>query len=243
MQTSERIEELAKALCKAQSKIENAKKDVKNDFFKSRYADLASVWDACRGPLTDNGLSIVQGLSSLEDKVVCTTLLLHISGQFIKSEFSMLPKDASPQAAGSCATYLRRYSLMAMVSIAPEDDDGNAASGKSLTRPQQGTTGAQNDHQHTNQKTTNQAPVVDVPALAKTQDKVDSKPAAIIETFTATNPVHREAIERFLNKHKAIRFYDKLMVAMSGKEFRGQVILEEWAKINPEAPDKEPEGI
>lgn len=241
MQTSERIEELAKALCKAQSKIENAKKDVKNDFFKSRYADLASVWDACRGPLTDNGLSIVQGLSSLEDKVVCTTLLLHISGQFIKSEFSMLPKDASPQAAGSCATYLRRYSLMAMVSIAPEDDDGNAASGKSQPRPTQGTTGVQNDNQHTNQKTTTHAPVAHVPPLAEKKAPVVSDTPVAYPPFDLKDPKHREAVERFLAKHNAGSYYGKLTSALMGKEFRGQVILEEWAKINPEAPDREPD--
>jgi hypothetical protein len=68
------------------------------------------------------------------------------------------------------------------------------------------------------------------------ENREDDKPP-VIEMFSAVNPVHREKIEHFLSIRKAIAFYDKLMVAMSGKEFRGSVIKDEWAKINPEAPD------
>jgi len=125
---SESIEQLAKALAAAQAEMANAKKDAHNPHFKSQYADLQSVWDACRGPLTKNGLSVIQSPENAQDgSVVVTTRLLHISGQWIESEISAVPRDKGPQAIGSVITYLRRYSLAALVGVAPEDDDGNAA--------------------------------------------------------------------------------------------------------------------
>lgn len=134
MNQSENINELATALSKAQSQMEGAKKDSANPFFKSKYADLASVWEACRLPLTDNGLSITQMsdvMSDFPDHVVIYTQLNHSSGQWIRSKLAMKPVKNDPQAIGSCITYARRYSLAAIVGISPEDDDGNAASAKS----------------------------------------------------------------------------------------------------------------
>jgi hypothetical protein len=128
MITSENLSELAKALCKAQAQIMGAEKDSKNPHFNSKFSSLASVWDACREPLTANGLSVVQALGSIDGKVNCTTMLMHESGQFIKADFAMTPQQNTPQAAGSCATYLRRYSLQAMVGVCSDDDDGNQAS-------------------------------------------------------------------------------------------------------------------
>jgi hypothetical protein len=131
MEKSETIGKLAEALAKAQGSIEGAKKDQSNPYFKSRYADLSSVWDACRKPLSDNGLAIVQTTFGADpDTVTVETLLTHASGEWIKSCLSMRPTKADPQGIGSCLTYARRYSLAAMVGVAPEDDDGNAASQK-----------------------------------------------------------------------------------------------------------------
>lgn len=129
MTTSEQVAELAAALAKAQAQIKAAAKDRTNPFFNSKYATLEAVWDACRGPLTANGLSIVQGAAATGGELVTvTTRLLHASGQWIESRLDLVPKDASPQAAGSALTYARRYGLAAMVGVAPEeDDDGNAA--------------------------------------------------------------------------------------------------------------------
>ena len=140
MVTSLTINKIGEALAKAQGEIKNATKASDNPYYSTTYADLASVWDACREPLTKNGLSVVQGGgASVEGKVVVTTLLIHSSGEWIKSSFSAVPtkigKDnarimvTDPQGVGSCITYLRRYGLQAMVGIAPADDDGNAASG------------------------------------------------------------------------------------------------------------------
>ena len=129
MQTSEQINELAAALAKAQGQIQAASRDRENPHFRSRYADLASVWDACRVALSANGLAVVQGPALADRGVSVTTRLLHSSGQWAESTL-MLPMDkATAQGAGSAITYARRYALAAMVGVAPDDDDdGNAAS-------------------------------------------------------------------------------------------------------------------
>ena len=127
---SAEIGELAKALAVAQGKITGALKDSANPFFKSKYADLASVWDACRGPLSDNGLAVVQLTESDDAGVYVSTTLAHSSGQWMRSRLRLTPKDVTPQGMGSAITYGRRYALAAMVGVAQVDDDGNAASGR-----------------------------------------------------------------------------------------------------------------
>lgn len=139
MNKSENINELAAALAKAQGEMRGAVKDSNNPFFSSKYADLTSCWEACRIPLSKNGLSIIQLTIGDAENVSLETVLTHSSGQWISSIITMKPgyvnksgefiheKDA--QAFGSCLTYSRRYALSAMVGIAPEDDDGNASVG------------------------------------------------------------------------------------------------------------------
>jgi hypothetical protein len=125
---SPEIDKLAAALSKAQGKIEAAVKDSANPFFKSKYADLASVWAAIRQPLTENGLSIVQEPSSKNGLVAVTTTLLHSSGQYTRSTLEVPVGKQDAQGYGSAITYVRRYQLQAIAGVAPEDDDGNAAS-------------------------------------------------------------------------------------------------------------------
>jgi hypothetical protein len=128
MLTSENVNELAVALAKAQSAISSAHKDRANPFFNSKYATLDAIWEACRGPLTSNGLSVIQAASSAGKTVTVTTRLLHLSGQWVQAPLTLDGKDASPQAVGSAITYARRYGLGAMVGVtAEEDDDANAA--------------------------------------------------------------------------------------------------------------------
>lgn len=125
------IAEITKALSAAQGAIQCAAKDSKNPFFKSRYADLAAIWNAARKPLTDNGLAISQLLSLPEGKrVKVHTLLLHTSGERLSSELEMPLEKTDPQSIGSAFTYARRYALAAIAGIVTEgeDDDGNAAS-------------------------------------------------------------------------------------------------------------------
>jgi len=129
MQKSDTIGELAKALCEVQKKLEGAKKDASNPFFKSSYATLASVWGASRDLLSTNGLSVVQTFSTgyENDKLIIETTLLHSSGEWISGSLLMKPVKEDPQGFGSAITYGRRYALAAIVGISPEDDDAEAA--------------------------------------------------------------------------------------------------------------------
>jgi hypothetical protein len=119
---------LAAALAKAQGEIEGASKDKTNPHFKSSYADLASVWDACREPLSKNGLAVMQPCFADGPRVTVTTILAHASGEFIEVDLVMTAGQNTAQGIGSAITYARRYALSSMVGVAPEDDDGNAAS-------------------------------------------------------------------------------------------------------------------
>lgn len=131
--SSPQINELAAALSKAQSQLKGAVKDAKNPFFKSSYATLESVWESCQRPLTDNGLSVVQGVKG----TALITTLMHSSGQWVQSEYPINPVKQDPQGFGSAVTYARRYSLAAMVGVfSVEDDDGNKASHPAVVRPQ-----------------------------------------------------------------------------------------------------------
>jgi hypothetical protein len=125
------IAALAAALAKAQGEMEGAAKGNTNPHFKSKYADLASVWDACRGPLAKNGLAVLQPVSADGARVTVTTILAHSSGDWIEESLTMTAQQNTPQGVGSAITYGRRYGLASMVGIAPEDDDGNAASQQS----------------------------------------------------------------------------------------------------------------
>ena len=129
MITSEIIDKIAPAFVKAQAACNGAKKSSNNPHFKSKYADLSAVWDACEGALEANKLSILQGLGEVIDgKMQIETMLLHESGQWIKSLASIPLPKADPQGYGSASTYARRYTLAALMGIVQEDDDGNAAS-------------------------------------------------------------------------------------------------------------------
>jgi len=127
MNQSENIAELAVALSKCQGEMEPAIKDSLNPHFKSRYADLNSVWAACRGPLSRNGLSIVQTMDTVNDKLVLHTLLLHSSGQWIKSTMPVVTAKNDAQGIGSGLSYARRYSLSSICGISQDDDDAEAA--------------------------------------------------------------------------------------------------------------------
>ncbi|GGO28552.1 ERF family protein [Deinococcus humi] len=134
MQKSESIGELAKALSRAQAAVQPALKTSENPHLGSRYADLASVWAACRHALSSNGLSIVQlPVSDGPGYVALETIILHESGEYIANTARTPAKDPkgqeTAQSVGSAITYLRRYALSAALGIvADTDDDGHTAS-------------------------------------------------------------------------------------------------------------------
>src|SRR5690349_3707107 len=128
MKTSDAINEIATALAKAQSAMGRARKDAENPHFRSKYADLDACWDACQEPLTSNGIAVIQANKPTENGVTIETRLVHSSGQWIQDEGLFVPASKiDAQGFGSAETYCRRYALCAMVGIAPDDDDGNAA--------------------------------------------------------------------------------------------------------------------
>ena len=127
MNQSESIAALAAALSKAQSAITGALKDSANPFFKSKYADLAACWDACRSQLAANNLAVIQTTEVTGAGTVLVTTLAHSSGEWMRGYLPVLTKDAGPQGQGSGLTYARRYALAAMVGLAQIDDDGEAA--------------------------------------------------------------------------------------------------------------------
>lgn len=130
MTHSESLDKLAPALVKAQAQVKNAKKDSDNPFFKSKYADLASVTEACKDAFADNGLAVVQMPGFADGKPTMRAVIVHESGQWLECGEAAAPfaGKSDAQAVGSIYTYLRRYQLSALAWVATEDDDGNAAS-------------------------------------------------------------------------------------------------------------------
>jgi hypothetical protein len=140
MAQSEIINELAAALSKAQGEMQAAIKDKINPFYKSSYADLGSVWDAARPVLSKHGLCVMQTTELTGDgtKIIMVTTLAHTSGQWMKSFLPLNPSKNDSQGIGAAITYLRRYSLSALVGVVcDDDDDGETAVGRKKTQENQ----------------------------------------------------------------------------------------------------------
>ena len=121
--------QVASALVKAQKEFGPALKSSSNPHFKSRYADLAACVEAVVDALNNNGIALTQRVSPSENGVIVETVFIHESGEVINCGQLHVPASKhDAQGYGSALTYARRYSLMAACGIAPEDDDGNAAS-------------------------------------------------------------------------------------------------------------------
>ena len=124
MNHSENINEIAKALALCQGEMSFASKDSLNPHFKSRYADLSAVWDAIREPLSKHGLSVTQIVDIADGKPILISMLMHASGQWIKSVIPVINANNTSQGQGSGLTYARRYALAALVGCVQDDDDG-----------------------------------------------------------------------------------------------------------------------
>jgi len=117
------------AFIAAQKAFGPALKTSTNPHFRSRYADLSACVEAVIDALNSNGIGLIQTTHECETGVTVETLLVHESGQTITSGRLHVPASKQDaQGYGSALTYARRYSLMAICGIAPEDDDGNRAS-------------------------------------------------------------------------------------------------------------------
>lgn len=190
MKTSDTIKELSTALSQAQAAMRPAAANSVNPHFKSNYADLASIWNACREPLTKNGLAVVQTPDTDDrNNVVVTTRLTHISGEWVESALAIPIQKPTPQGIGSLITYARRYALAAIVGVAPEgdDDDGEGAEARQAkpSKPQD-----------------RPAEVIDQICLGAASDRIDTyESAADLTSFMAevanspANTITRNAIK------------------------------------------------
>jgi hypothetical protein len=123
------MKNIASALVRAQRGFAPALKTSTNPHFRSKYVDLAGCIEAVVDALNSAGIALIQRTSEDSTGVTVETVFVHESGETL--ECGKLHVPASKQDAqgyGSALTYARRYSLMAACGIAPEDDDGNAAS-------------------------------------------------------------------------------------------------------------------
>lgn len=117
------------AFVKAQAEIEKASKDKTNSHFRSKYADLGAVVDAIKPALEKHGLAFMQKFHHDDKGITVETLIIHESGETLSNGMLNVPAiKMDAQGFGSACTYARRYSLQAAFGVAPEDDDGNAAS-------------------------------------------------------------------------------------------------------------------
>jgi len=137
MQASEGLGKFAAAMAKAQGDMGSALKSSRNPHFKSMFADLASVVDAVRGPLSANGIAFVQMPTSDGNTVSVTTRLIHASGEWLQCTLSATPRKSDPQSVGSVVTYLKRYTLQAMCGIPSADDDGERSMARGEPERQQ----------------------------------------------------------------------------------------------------------
>ena len=131
---SSNIGSITKALLAAQKQMGNAVKDAKNPFYRSSYADLNAVREACTPLLNANDIVVTQPLIQKDGKSYLRTLLLHTSGEYLGSDVEIVcAKQNDPQAQGSAISYARRYGLQSLMSLGAADDDGEGAMGR--TKP------------------------------------------------------------------------------------------------------------
>lgn len=136
--TSDSIEKITEALIQFHDAVQPLQKNSESTAGTRayRYADLAAVWDTIRQPLVSAGLVLIQTLEPM-DLVKCTettqawallrTRLYHRSGQWVDSVLPIVADWSNPQRMGSALTYGRRYAVLGLLGLAPEDDDGLAA--------------------------------------------------------------------------------------------------------------------
>lgn len=199
---SEQINEIAAALAKAQGEMKPAVFNRVNPHYKSRYADFTSCMDACRLPLSKNGLAVTQLPSfSGDGRFVLSTLLLHSSGQWMACEFPMSTKNDNIQAIGSAMSYAKRYSLCGMLGIVADediDDDGNHA----IAAPAQ-------------QAAPQQPPAPKPPAA-----KIGPQQTATLKNLEAQlSAEYKKKIYDWLSKQYAITSIENVNVEIYGKVF------------------------
>jgi hypothetical protein len=189
---------LTEALAKAAAEFQPIKKETQNPYFKSTYADLATLIEGTRVALSKNGLVVVQVPRTLmvSGSVVVTTALLHTSNEWISDDLELRPKTFDPQGCGSAMTYARRYAYQSILNIAGEpDDDGNAASGKNGKEDR--TERAENAfNERTGQDRCSPALVLAFEKMFATSGKTRAELAIRLQTrYSASEPAQLTSVE------------------------------------------------
>jgi len=130
IKTSDSLVNFTKSFIEFQNQVESVTRNAVNPQFKGRkYADISAIIDEVKAPLFKNDLSFVQFPGMTEHgALTLTTRIMHKSGEYMESTFSMTPTQNTPQGVGSCITYMRRYGLSSILGLSTEDDDANSAS-------------------------------------------------------------------------------------------------------------------
>lgn len=128
--SSDTIGAISEALSKAQGVMEMALKDTSNPFFKSKYADLASIQAVCQKPLSANGICYSHSITMVDGVNVVITTLSHSSGEWLRSYMPLMLGKQDMQSFGSAISYARRYTLSALCGVSVADDDGESAMGR-----------------------------------------------------------------------------------------------------------------
>lgn len=129
---------IADAFVAAQKEFGQVLKTANNPFFKSKYADLASVHDAVIDALHNHDIALLQKTHDCDTGVKIETIFMHVTGEQISGGLLFVPaQQQDPQKYGSALTYARRYSLLSAAGLPAEDDDGNKASSVASKLPPQ----------------------------------------------------------------------------------------------------------
>lgn len=181
------MKNIATALVKAQKAFGPALKTATNPHFRSRYADLSACVEAVIDALNDNGIAMIQKCYDCSTGIMVETVFIHESGEMLECGILQVPASKQdPQGYGSALTYARRYSLMAACGIAPEDDDGNAASRK----------------QTVDTKPVATKPTLDAKRLQGAIDKIlagQYTTEKLRDTFTLTPAQEKQVVEALAN--------------------------------------------
>lgn len=184
IQTSAEVKNLFKAFHDAQQRMGSVVKDAKNPFFKSNYATLENVIANAKPALNDQGLSFTQAPSSLTDNAITvSTMIMHISGEWMRSDFQMPLAKKDPQGTGAAISYACRYALMAVLGLPATDDDAESAT---VRKPEK---------QLTNEGLLNNARAASLQGNKALDDFIKSLPKEMKETLKPNAKSLRDAAD------------------------------------------------
>lgn len=220
---------LSSALIEAHKELENISKDAENPAFRkpgtnavAKYATLAAAMDTIRPTLAKHGLAIIQVTDVQyvpESRVTLITRLIHSSGQFIEGKYPIEPAKKDPQGLGTAITYARRYAVLAITGLAPEDDDGNEASGRKSEQGSNTSPAPPSAPQKDNKPSVNHAP-----ATATSASRPPSAPAAVKE-FPPPKPEPIHEVFPTKEEFDAYAKRLKVVIAKGNREVINKYIL------------------